>query len=61
MNYELEMVWKGATFDKFGLFFYNFPGGTEWYHERSQNNRSAGEDLNLGPPKHGAGLRTIPS
>lgn len=36
----------------------HFHGGTEETHEKPQNNRSAGRNVNPGPPEHEVGMLT---
>jgi hypothetical protein len=49
-------MWKEPIVAHFKVLSQHLPGGTEESHERTQNSRFPGRDLNPGSPKHEAGV-----
>jgi hypothetical protein len=52
VNNELERTWKEAVVAEFYVLYLHLSGGTKEYHEKPQNSRSPGRDLNPGPSEH---------
>jgi K+-transporting ATPase c subunit len=58
MNNTLEGIWKEAVVAQCFLLSLYFLGRTKRNHEKHQDGRSQGRDLNPGPPEYEAGVLT---